>query len=165
MTGGRVDERMVEATTCRPARPCPDARSRATAPTGRGPHYPHETQARSRGAKLHQRLEPSEGIEVVELLRRGACMHDDSDDAPSVCSRHPGDDYLIALAASVGPSASHSTISSAQGPLRTHKQALRPAPESVLGRSRARSTTSGRNGGHPPTSCYASSRSSSTRST
>ena len=48
--------------------------------------------------KLRKRVEPSEAIEFIELLRRGARLHDDPDDPPSVRSPDPGDDYVIALA-------------------------------------------------------------------
>jgi putative PIN family toxin of toxin-antitoxin system len=48
--------------------------------------------------KLRDRVEPSEAIEFVELLRRGARMHQDPSDPPGVRSTDPGDDYLIALA-------------------------------------------------------------------
>ena len=48
--------------------------------------------------KLRGRVEPSEGGELVELLRRGAQLHDDPEDPPGIRSPDPGDDYLIALA-------------------------------------------------------------------
>jgi uncharacterized protein len=48
--------------------------------------------------KLRDRVEPSEAIEFIELLRRAARMYDDPDDPPSVRSPDSGDDYLIALA-------------------------------------------------------------------
>ncbi|MFN8034455.1 MAG: putative toxin-antitoxin system toxin component, PIN family [Acidimicrobiia bacterium] len=50
--------------------------------------------------KLRSRVEPSEAIELVELLRRGARMRDDPDDPSSVRSPDPEDDYLIAVAES-----------------------------------------------------------------
>ena len=50
--------------------------------------------------KLRKRVEPSEAIEFIELLRRGARMVDDPNNPPSVRSPDPGDDYLIALAES-----------------------------------------------------------------
>lgn len=50
--------------------------------------------------KLRKRVEPSEAIEFIELLRRGARMVDDPNHPPSVRSPDPGDDYLIALAES-----------------------------------------------------------------
>jgi uncharacterized protein len=48
--------------------------------------------------KLRSRVEASEATEFVELLRRGARMHDDPDDPPTTKSPDRGDDYLIALA-------------------------------------------------------------------
>jgi putative PIN family toxin of toxin-antitoxin system len=51
--------------------------------------------------KLRKRVVPSEAIEFIELLRRGARMVDDPNTPPSVRSPDPGDDYLIALAESV----------------------------------------------------------------
>jgi len=50
--------------------------------------------------KLRKRVESSEAIELVELLRRSARMVDDPNTPPSVPSADPGDDYLIALAES-----------------------------------------------------------------
>ena len=49
--------------------------------------------------KLRARVEPSEAVELIELLRRGALTHDDPDEPPTIRSRDRGDDYLIALAA------------------------------------------------------------------
>ena len=48
--------------------------------------------------KLRARVEPSEAIELIELLRRGALTDDDPNDPPTIRSRDRGDDYLIALA-------------------------------------------------------------------
>jgi putative PIN family toxin of toxin-antitoxin system len=48
--------------------------------------------------KLRKRVEPSEAIEFIDLLRRSARLLDDPDDPPSVRSPDPGDDYVIALA-------------------------------------------------------------------
>ena len=48
--------------------------------------------------KLRKRIEAAEAQELIELLRREACMIDDPTDAPSTRSLDPGDDYLIALA-------------------------------------------------------------------
>lgn len=48
--------------------------------------------------KLRRWVEPSEAIELIELLRRGARVHDDPGEPPRIRSRDPGDDYLIALA-------------------------------------------------------------------
>ncbi len=50
--------------------------------------------------KLRKRVEPSEAIEFIDLLRRGARIVDDPNNPPSVRSPDPGDDYLIALAES-----------------------------------------------------------------
>jgi putative PIN family toxin of toxin-antitoxin system len=48
--------------------------------------------------KLRAQVEPSEALEFVEMLRRGARTVEDRDAAPSVGSPDPGDDNLIALA-------------------------------------------------------------------
>src|SRR5262245_22170168 len=48
--------------------------------------------------KLRKRVEQAEAIEFVDLLRRGAHMHDDPTLPASVRSPDPDDDYLIALA-------------------------------------------------------------------
>lgn len=48
--------------------------------------------------KLRERIERSEAIAFVELLRRGARLYDDPLDPPGIRSVDPGDDYLIALA-------------------------------------------------------------------
>jgi putative PIN family toxin of toxin-antitoxin system len=50
--------------------------------------------------KLRKRVEPSEPIEFLDLLRRGARTVDDPNTPPSVRSPDPGDDYLIAVAES-----------------------------------------------------------------
>jgi putative PIN family toxin of toxin-antitoxin system len=50
--------------------------------------------------KLRARVQPSEAFEIVELLRRGASLHDDPGEAPVLTSPDPGDDYIIALAQS-----------------------------------------------------------------
>jgi uncharacterized protein len=48
--------------------------------------------------KLRAHVEASEAVELVELLRRGALMHDDPANPPAIQSPDPDDDYLIALA-------------------------------------------------------------------
>jgi putative PIN family toxin of toxin-antitoxin system len=48
--------------------------------------------------KLRARVEPAEAVEFVDLLRRGARIHDDPADLSSIRSPDPGDDYLVALA-------------------------------------------------------------------
>lgn len=50
--------------------------------------------------KLRARITAAEAADVVELLRRGAQLIEDPGHAPDVRSPDPGDDYLIALAAS-----------------------------------------------------------------
>ncbi len=59
-----------------------------------------ETERALSYPKLRKRVEPSEAIEFIELLRRGARIVDDPNNPPSVRSPDPGDDYLIALAES-----------------------------------------------------------------
>lgn len=50
-------------------------------------------------AKLRKRIARDEARALVELLRREATMTDDPADPPSTRSPDPGDDHLIALAA------------------------------------------------------------------
>jgi putative PIN family toxin of toxin-antitoxin system len=50
--------------------------------------------------KLRKRIEPEEARRFVDLLARAATIAPDPEGAPSIRSRDPGDDYLIALAAS-----------------------------------------------------------------
>lgn len=50
--------------------------------------------------KVRDRVEPTEAVELIDLLRRGSCMHNDPDDPPRVRSPDPDDDYLVALAGS-----------------------------------------------------------------
>ena len=47
--------------------------------------------------KLRERVS-KEGLELIELLRRGADMRADPSHTPPVRSADPGDDYLIVLA-------------------------------------------------------------------
>jgi len=49
--------------------------------------------------KLSERITADEGREMVELLRHEAELHEDPTEPPPVQSPDPGDDYLIALAA------------------------------------------------------------------
>ena len=48
--------------------------------------------------KLRERISKGEGLELIELLRRGAEMRADPSHTPPVRSADPGDDYLIVLA-------------------------------------------------------------------
>lgn len=48
--------------------------------------------------KLRERVSKAEGLELIELLRRGADMRADPSHTPPVRSADPGDDYLIVLA-------------------------------------------------------------------
>lgn len=48
--------------------------------------------------KLRVRVREAEAVEYCDLLRRGARVHDDPDEPPSVRSPDAGDDYLVALA-------------------------------------------------------------------
>lgn len=50
--------------------------------------------------KLRERVNEADTGELLDLLRAGADMRDDPSEAPPVRSSDPGDDYLIALAAS-----------------------------------------------------------------
>ena len=50
--------------------------------------------------KLAERIAPEEAHDLVALLRQGADLREDPDGPPPVQSPDPGDDYLIALAAS-----------------------------------------------------------------
>ncbi len=49
--------------------------------------------------KLRRRIPAEEAAAVVEWLERAATVKPDPDDSPPVRSPNPGDDYLIALAA------------------------------------------------------------------
>ena len=52
--------------------------------------------------KLRKRISTTEGANLIDLIRRGARLLDDPEDPPSdLRSPDPGDDYIIALAASV----------------------------------------------------------------
>ena len=50
--------------------------------------------------KLRRRIEAEDARRVVVMLTEAATMAEDPKDPPTVRSRDPGDDYLIALAAS-----------------------------------------------------------------
>ena len=50
--------------------------------------------------KLRHRIEADEAAELTEVLRRSTLMVEDPAEPPEVHSSDPGDDYLIALAAS-----------------------------------------------------------------
>lgn len=50
--------------------------------------------------KLRERVTEAETGELLDLLRSGADLRDDPSGPPPVGSSDPGDDYLIALAAS-----------------------------------------------------------------
>lgn len=52
--------------------------------------------------KLRERVAKGESQELLDLLQRGGDLHADPADEPPVRSPDPGDDYLIALAASSG---------------------------------------------------------------
>jgi putative PIN family toxin of toxin-antitoxin system len=49
--------------------------------------------------KLRTRIDAAEAAELVELLRREAELFEDPDAAAAIVSPDPGDNYLIALAA------------------------------------------------------------------
>lgn len=49
--------------------------------------------------KLRKRIPAEDAARVVEWLRGSAPIVDDPDAAPPIRSRDPGDDYLLALAA------------------------------------------------------------------
>ena len=49
--------------------------------------------------KLRDRISPAEAGELLDLLLSAAETHDDPSSPPPVRSPDPGDDYLIALAA------------------------------------------------------------------
>ncbi|MGH9011524.1 MAG: putative toxin-antitoxin system toxin component, PIN family [Acidimicrobiia bacterium] len=59
-----------------------------------------ELERALRHPKISERIEPAEAEELMALLRRQANVIDDPSTAPPVRSPDPGDDYLIALAAS-----------------------------------------------------------------
>ncbi len=49
--------------------------------------------------KLVKHINAEDGGELVDLVRNGALMFDDSEKPPVVSSPDPGDDYLVVLAA------------------------------------------------------------------
>ncbi len=50
--------------------------------------------------KLEDRITPTEAMELLELLIRGAIAANDSAEPPAISSPDPADNYLIALASS-----------------------------------------------------------------
>jgi len=55
-----------------------------------------------RDPKLRSRISPHDAATLVALLERSATIVADADEAPPLRSRDPGDDYLLAVAASEG---------------------------------------------------------------
>lgn len=50
--------------------------------------------------KLRRRIPPDDGLAFVEMIRRSATLAEDPTAPAPIESRDPGDDYLLALAAS-----------------------------------------------------------------
>lgn len=50
--------------------------------------------------KLHARISPEDASEIIALLRDAGTLSEDPGEAPPLRSSDPGDDYLLALAAS-----------------------------------------------------------------
>jgi putative PIN family toxin of toxin-antitoxin system len=62
------------------------------------PHLLHELERALAYPKLRKRVSAEDAHDVVDWLASAAEMAEDPDDPPTVRSRDPGDDYLIALA-------------------------------------------------------------------
>ncbi len=64
------------------------------------PRWLTDMEATLHDARLQGRIGAEEILEIVDLLHGDAQWHDDPLDPPPVRSADPGDDYVIALAAS-----------------------------------------------------------------